>query len=123
MWSAFVFFKQKTAYEVRISDWSSDVCSSDLWLVEVRLAGQQGVSGVARNHLPHAFYSGARRIEKGVTGALATYTGHASLAPPYAKDRQSWQDRRRGLDQRTSRFSARPRGSRALGRRLAIWQQ
>src|SRR3546814_8521662 len=25
------FFKQKTAYEVRISDWSSDVCSSDLW--------------------------------------------------------------------------------------------
>src|SRR3546814_4816290 len=24
-------FKQKTAYEMRISDWSSDVCSSDLW--------------------------------------------------------------------------------------------
>src|SRR3546814_13893526 len=29
----FFFFKQKTAYEMRISDWSSDVCSSDLrWL-------------------------------------------------------------------------------------------
>src|SRR3546814_2677506 len=27
---AFFFFKQKTAYELRISDWSSDVCSSDL---------------------------------------------------------------------------------------------
>src|SRR3546814_9275629 len=27
---AFFFFKQKTAYEMRISDWSSDVCSSDL---------------------------------------------------------------------------------------------
>src|SRR3546814_427171 len=26
----FVFFKQKTAYDMRISDWSSDVCSSDL---------------------------------------------------------------------------------------------
>src|SRR3546814_1886820 len=26
---AFFFFKQKTAYEMRISDWSSDVCSSD----------------------------------------------------------------------------------------------
>src|SRR3546814_7946235 len=26
-----VFFKQKTAYEMRISDWSSDVCSSDLF--------------------------------------------------------------------------------------------
>src|SRR3546814_19725623 len=28
--SDFLFFKQKTAYEMRISDWSSDVCSSDL---------------------------------------------------------------------------------------------
>src|SRR3546814_7473913 len=31
MWFAlFLFFKRKTAYEVRISDWSSDVCSPDL---------------------------------------------------------------------------------------------
>src|SRR3546814_15587748 len=30
MLCCFFFFKQKTAYEVRISDWSSDVCSSDL---------------------------------------------------------------------------------------------
>src|SRR3546814_10393321 len=30
MFCLFFFFKQKTAYEVRISDWSSDVCSSDL---------------------------------------------------------------------------------------------
>src|SRR3546814_14518902 len=32
----FFFFKQKTAYEMRISDWSSDVCSSDLaaWELE-----------------------------------------------------------------------------------------
>src|SRR3546814_9422658 len=29
----FFFFKQKTAYEMRISDWSSDVCSSDLFIV------------------------------------------------------------------------------------------
>src|SRR3546814_7536078 len=29
--SSFFFFKQKTAYEMRISDWSSDVCSSDLF--------------------------------------------------------------------------------------------
>src|SRR3546814_4481490 len=33
----FFFFKQKTAYEMRISDWSSDVCSSDLKVV-ARLA-------------------------------------------------------------------------------------
>src|SRR3546814_191353 len=30
MFVFFFFFKQKTAYEMRISDWSSDVCSSDL---------------------------------------------------------------------------------------------
>src|SRR3546814_5709787 len=32
--SYFFFFKQKTAYEMRISDWSSDVCSSDLPALE-----------------------------------------------------------------------------------------
>src|SRR3546814_5595952 len=38
----FVFlFKQKTAYEMRISDWSSDVCSSDL-LVDVRQHDHKG---------------------------------------------------------------------------------
>src|SRR3546814_7277799 len=31
----FFFFKQKTAYEMRISDWSSDVCSSDLQVHEL----------------------------------------------------------------------------------------
>src|SRR3546814_979701 len=34
----FFFFKQKTAYEMRISDWSSDVCSSDL-----KMTGIQGL--------------------------------------------------------------------------------
>src|SRR3546814_11811483 len=34
--TCFFFFKQKTAYEMRISDWSSDVCSSDLEVSSVR---------------------------------------------------------------------------------------
>src|SRR3546814_6274826 len=38
----FVFFSQKTAYEMRISDWSSDVCSSDLPGGHVRSARRQG---------------------------------------------------------------------------------
>src|SRR3546814_17413786 len=43
----FFFFKQKTAYELRISDWSSDVCSSDLqWLNYVR-------TGRARSEIRH----------------------------------------------------------------------
>src|SRR3546814_2905836 len=43
MFFRFFFFKQKTAYEMRISDWSSDVCSSDLRaldaLVKTKLDG------------------------------------------------------------------------------------
>src|SRR3546814_6608210 len=39
MWFGFFFFKQKTAYEMRISDWSSDVCSSDLLHGGEELAG------------------------------------------------------------------------------------
>src|SRR3546814_392337 len=34
------FFKQKTAYEMRISDWSSDVCSSDL-VIRAKVAGKE----------------------------------------------------------------------------------
>src|SRR3546814_5248484 len=41
------FFKQKTAYEMRISDWSSDVCSSDLGPVPQ----QPGVAGGAGQRL------------------------------------------------------------------------
>src|SRR3546814_6569883 len=45
----FFFFKQKTAYELRISDWSSDVCSSDLKAraAGVRRRGGAFVGGVA----------------------------------------------------------------------------
>src|SRR3546814_5926523 len=53
----FVFFKQKTAYEMRISDWISDVCSSDLWSstafsVTNRCGAKSGLtqSGVSFQH-------------------------------------------------------------------------
>src|SRR3546814_10320991 len=36
----FFFFKQKTAYEMRISDWSSDVCSSDLDQADAACSGR-----------------------------------------------------------------------------------
>src|SRR3546814_14270825 len=42
----FFFFKQKTAYELRISDWSSDVCSSDL------LASPPPLSRLLHAHIP-----------------------------------------------------------------------
>src|SRR3546814_10274347 len=43
----FFFFKQKTAYELRISDWSSDVCSSDLQVVRAA-RWRPGLSEVPR---------------------------------------------------------------------------
>src|SRR3546814_3932947 len=48
----FFFFKQKTAYEMRISDWSSDVCSSDLWsrLLRSNTRIDQGVDEVKDEH-------------------------------------------------------------------------
>src|SRR3546814_3323555 len=70
--SLFFLFKQKTAYEMRISDWSSDVCSSDLaatlqnrygWKVGVPaqiVAAFVGLSRVeARKHHVHDVLVGA----------------------------------------------------------------
>src|SRR3546814_1542777 len=79
----FFFFKQKTAYEMRISDWSSDVCSSDLGGDEADVAGA-AFQRVERRHLGQpevavdaielgeqrlvAFGGGHRRITAGVEG-------------------------------------------------------
>src|SRR3546814_13646611 len=67
-----LFFKQKTAYEMRISDWSSDVCSSDL---EAE-AGDEVGHQVARHHeigergKQHRLHAARRlRVEGGVVGA------------------------------------------------------
>src|SRR3546814_2241418 len=43
------FFKQKTAYEMRISDWSSDVCSSDLFEQRFEIAFPETLNALALN--------------------------------------------------------------------------
>src|SRR3546814_6756353 len=43
----FFFFKQKTAYEMRISDWSSDVCSSDLPMLRTTIATPMGALAIS----------------------------------------------------------------------------
>src|SRR3546814_7496027 len=48
----FVFFKQKTAYVMHISDWSSDVCSSDLDLRRRQLCPGNGSCGLSLSALP-----------------------------------------------------------------------
>src|SRR3546814_6527197 len=48
----FFFFKQKTAYEMRISDWSSDVCSSDLFEAPYGPMGvNSGYALIAQRHM------------------------------------------------------------------------
>src|SRR3546814_2623530 len=50
----FFCFKQKTAYEMRISDWSSDVCSSDLpQLRTAKIAQKSGGGDEAREQTSH----------------------------------------------------------------------
>src|SRR3546814_13749559 len=73
----FFFFKQKTAYEMRISDWSSDVCSSDLLHREIRARQERQGRTVRRRH--------ARRHDRGAVGEgarpeiLLTDQGQAGL--------------------------------------------
>src|SRR3546814_8341868 len=52
----FFFFKQKTAYEMRISDWSSDVCSSDLWHPADRAGLGSGICSAAFNIIAGTFH-------------------------------------------------------------------
>src|SRR3546814_4685152 len=65
----FFFFKQKTAYDMRISDWSSDVCSSDLMTALAPLLRGDGDRGLVDQvwfgrHHPAL----RRRVEQGGVG-------------------------------------------------------
>src|SRR3546814_15205176 len=62
----FFFFKQKTAYEVRISDWSSDVCSSDLDAIPAK-----GAAGARRHFVVRAQAVWAIMAEEGLIAPLA----------------------------------------------------
>src|SRR3546814_5027679 len=77
----FCFFKQKTAYEMRISDWSSDVCSSDLarkQAAEPRTGPLAGVPTLIKDTLP----------EKGMPASLGAVALRDFIAPddaPYTR--------------------------------------
>src|SRR3546814_14677239 len=75
MWLVVVFFfKQKTAYEMRISDWSSDVCSSDL----IAAIGWKG-DDITRFRLPAPTASETERaILRHLPGATRAEIGRAS---------------------------------------------
>src|SRR3546814_13846948 len=83
----FFFFKQKTAYEMRISDWSSDVCSSDLNEQNERLLTLRGLMDfkLAENPIPVEEVEPASEIVKRfATGAMSlgsiSTEAHTTLA-------------------------------------------
>src|SRR3546814_6366629 len=69
----FFFFKQKTAYELRMSDWSSDVCSSDLDFIMIR-ASLWRAEQAGRLHHQH---NGHDDEDDGVGGFRIEYLGQA----------------------------------------------
>src|SRR3546814_6999203 len=71
----FFFFKQKTAYEMRISDWSSDVCSSDLALRRRPVVDRVDHGGVGRvDRLDQGEPAGMRRADlDGVARVVAIH--------------------------------------------------
>src|SRR3546814_3427636 len=85
--SALFFFKQKTAYEMRISDWSSDVCSSDL-PAGGRLAGARGRMGFGAGAAARPLALGAARAgaaeeaEQARTLAVLAPAGMGGRRPP-----------------------------------------
>src|SRR3546814_19984531 len=55
VWLIFFFFKKKTAYDLRISDWSSDVCSSDLPIEHDVARIDRVAGGEQQGALDHVF--------------------------------------------------------------------
>src|SRR3546814_1333079 len=74
----FFFFKQKTAYEMRISDWSSDVCSSDL-----SFGGKIGVAPV-KAAMAHGVCIGGATVHA-VTNELDGGAPLVQIAIPYSR--------------------------------------
>src|SRR3546814_7076949 len=84
----FFFFKQKTAYEMRISDWSSDVCSSDLDRRRHRrrlgVGGDlRGAAGAVRpeRHHPAVPEAGRDRSEERRVGKACVSTCRSRWSP------------------------------------------
>src|SRR3546814_4925470 len=92
------FFKQKTAYEMRISDWSSDVCSSDLIIMRVEgmiLVGQRSIIPVGRragqvdDEIDTCSFARAERSEERRVGKECVSTCRSRWSPYHSKKKQN----------------------------------
>src|SRR3546814_18691643 len=135
----FFLFKQKTAYEMRISDWSSDVCSSDLGTAaggqDERPAGEQPrdhpalalakiALAKAREDVGDGHAGGALDLVVGVGEGQAEPLCETAADRRFARAHQSDEDDRAGADRRgdgrSQAFRVSPpgaRGSTARGAR------
>src|SRR3546814_2215365 len=78
MWVGLIlFFKQKTAYEMPISDWSSDVCSSDLGIATVNASGDVQEFSKGDGYLASS------------SGVAGTFTPPAPNSPQYGSNGSS----------------------------------
>src|SRR3546814_8124385 len=84
----FFCFKQKTAYEMRISDWSSDVCSSDLDAHDDGKPSLRSHGEVINNHLRDEIQA---RLEKAGVQVIESRISHLAYAQEIAQaiDRKS----------------------------------
>src|SRR3546814_17617636 len=85
-----VLFKKKTAYEMRISDWSSDVCSSELRIDRPRLVALGNVARDRGGQARHADLDDAVVAEQVVEGGAemaARFHHQATQAPPSTTSR------------------------------------
>src|SRR3546814_9215744 len=75
LWWFIFFFKQKTAYEMRISDWSSDVCSSDLAYSDAGWGLLTAPEEFGRQGLPHVIGFPVEEYRNAANQAFAMYPG------------------------------------------------
>src|SRR3546814_17839572 len=105
----FFFFKQKTAYEMRISDWSSDVCSSDLTGKSDAAIDQQQLAVIAQVEMqrgrPQAQRIETRNVNAGLFQATTDPWPRIALASVVDQH----------LDLHAPRLGLRQRGDKQIG--------
>src|SRR3546814_1099025 len=73
VYHTFFFFKQKTAYEMRISDWSSDVCSSDLCQIAAMCTGCHLAPGMSETEMSRGLYPAPPDLTKTTVEAAEAF--------------------------------------------------
>src|SRR3546814_4599200 len=108
----FFFFKQKTAYEMRISDWSSDVCSSDLDIVgklDVNLlvlpVDSEGV-GVEGQPLTQPLRAQRQLVIPYIFGVIDMRRRAAGIHPAAARTIAALDDSRQRSEEHTSELQS-----------------